>query len=88
MPPCRCDLDHLHGRNEYCPAHDRRPDRWWMRWYVVRSVAATSAGGIALDAVEYVECGTATRFGARRLCAAVGDPGLRPVRRTVWLADR
>lgn len=72
----------------------RRPDRWWMRWYLVHAVPAFVAGSIAVDADEYVEAATFTRWQARRfLEREVGDMGpmyrasLRIVRRTVWLEE-
>lgn len=74
----------------------RRRDRWWMRWYVVRAVRGSTAGGIATDDAEYVECATFTRRGAERVIQWSRNhqwtrtptwESLRAVRRTAWLEE-
>lgn len=68
----------------------RRPDRWWMRWYVVCGVRGSTAGGVAIDDDEWVECVTLTERGARRVCRwAMKHNGLNlhPVRRSVWVSE-
>ena len=77
-------------REAPCP---RRPDRWWMRWYVVRAIAPSPYGDRGTG--DFVECAAATRWGARRLIdwsrnhPSTRTPTwetLRVVRRTDWLA--
>lgn len=58
------------------------------RWYLIEGHPGSTAGGVAVDADEWVACTAVTLWGARRTVRAA-EPSwwLRPVRRRDWEAE-